>query len=105
MTTINPIHTGVATHIGSYADAAALSGGGTQVFVSGTPGLREDGTPPEDFTDHGALLQELVRRHEPALAAWPEAVERPLRRFAPVTPEDVARFGYDEARYFATYRI
>ena len=23
----------------------------TQIFVSGTPGLREDGTPPEDFTD------------------------------------------------------
>jgi 2-iminobutanoate/2-iminopropanoate deaminase len=52
MTTITPIYTGVAAHIGKYADAVAVSGGGgTQIFVSGTPGLREDGTLPEDFTD------------------------------------------------------
>jgi enamine deaminase RidA (YjgF/YER057c/UK114 family) len=52
MTTITPIYTGVAAHIGKYADAVAVSGGGgTQVFVSGTPGLRDDGTLPEDFTD------------------------------------------------------
>lgn len=52
MTTITPIFTGVAAHIASYADAVAVSGGGgTQIFVSGTPGLRDDGTPPEDFTD------------------------------------------------------
>jgi enamine deaminase RidA (YjgF/YER057c/UK114 family) len=41
----------VADHIGKYADAVAVSGGGTQIFVSGTPGVREDGTLPEDFTD------------------------------------------------------
>ena len=41
MTTITPIYTGVAAHIGKYADAVAVSGGGgTQIFVSGTPGLR-----------------------------------------------------------------
>jgi 2-iminobutanoate/2-iminopropanoate deaminase len=51
MSTINQIRTGVADHIGEYADAVAVSGGGTQIFVSGTPGVREDGTLPEDFTD------------------------------------------------------
>ncbi|OCB38883.1 enamine deaminase RidA [Mycobacterium malmoense] len=51
MTTITRIRTGVADHIGRYADAVAVSGGGTQVFVSGTPGVREDGSLPEDFTD------------------------------------------------------
>jgi 2-iminobutanoate/2-iminopropanoate deaminase len=52
MTTTNQIFTGVAAHIGKYADAVAISGGGgTQILVSGTPGLREDGTVPEDFTD------------------------------------------------------
>ena len=51
MTTITPVLTGVAAHIGSYADAVAVSGSSTKIFVSGTPGLREDGTPPEDFTD------------------------------------------------------
>jgi 2-iminobutanoate/2-iminopropanoate deaminase len=52
MTTVTPIFTGVAAQIGNYADAVAMSnGGGTQIFVSGTPGLREDGSLPEDFTD------------------------------------------------------
>ena len=56
MTTIYPIFTGVAAHIGKYADAVVVSGGGgTQIFVSGTPGLRDDGTPPEDFTDEARL--------------------------------------------------
>lgn len=50
MTTITPILTGVAAHIGHYADAVAVSGG-TQIFVSGTPGVRDDGTVPEDFAD------------------------------------------------------
>jgi len=51
MTITTPIFTGVAAHIGKYADAVAVSGNRTQVFVSGTPGLREDGTTPEDFTE------------------------------------------------------
>jgi enamine deaminase RidA (YjgF/YER057c/UK114 family) len=51
MTTITPIHTGVADHIGHYADAVAVFGAGTTIFVSGTPGVREDGTLPEDFTE------------------------------------------------------
>ena len=51
MTIITPILTGVAAHIGHYADALAVSGGGTQIFVSGTPGVSDDGTLPEDFTD------------------------------------------------------
>lgn len=51
MPTITPILTGVAAHIGHYADALTVSGGGTQIFVSGTPGVRDDGTLPEDFTE------------------------------------------------------
>ncbi|MCV7260785.1 Rid family hydrolase [Mycobacterium shimoidei] len=52
MTTINRIFTGVGAHIApGYADAVAVSGSGTQIFVSGTPGLREDGTVPDDFAD------------------------------------------------------
>jgi enamine deaminase RidA (YjgF/YER057c/UK114 family) len=51
MTIITPIFTGVAAHIGKYADAVVVSGSGTEIFVSGTPGLRHDGTTPEDFTE------------------------------------------------------
>jgi 2-iminobutanoate/2-iminopropanoate deaminase len=49
--TTTRVHTGVADHIGCYADAIAVSGGSTMIFVSGTPGVRDDGTLPEDFTD------------------------------------------------------
>ena len=63
MTTITPIYTGVAAHIGKYADAVAVSGGGgTQIFVSGTPGLREDGSVPEDFTDEARQCWANVER-------------------------------------------
>lgn len=52
MTTSTRIFTGVGAHIApGYADAVAVSAGSTQVFVSGTPGLRDDGTVPEDFSD------------------------------------------------------
>ena len=51
MTAITPIFTGVADHIGHYADALSVSGSSTTIFVSGTPGVRDDGTVPEDFTD------------------------------------------------------
>ncbi len=50
MTTSTPIFSGVAAHIGKYADAVVVSSGSTQIFVSGTPGLCADGTIPEDFT-------------------------------------------------------
>lgn len=62
MTTIEPILTGVAAHIGRYADAVTVLGGGTQIFVSGTPGLREDGTLPEDFTDEARQCWANVER-------------------------------------------
>lgn len=50
--TTDRIYTGVGAHIApTYADAIAVPAGGTQIFVSGTPGLRDDGTVPEDFSD------------------------------------------------------
>ena len=79
MTTNTRIRTGVADHIGKYADAVVVSSGGTQIFVSGTPGVREDGTLPEDFTDEarqcwanvenalgkaGAKLTDIVYMHQ-----------------------------------------
>lgn len=63
MTTIIPIYTGVAAHIGKYADAVVISGGGgTQIFVSGTPGLHEDGSVPEEFTDEARQCWANVER-------------------------------------------
>ena len=45
------ISTGVAAHIGKYADAVRIPAGAEVIYTSGTPGLRPDGTLPKDFTD------------------------------------------------------
>jgi lauroyl/myristoyl acyltransferase len=59
-------------------------------------------SPDDDFR---GVLAQIYAAHEPAVRAWPEAVERPLRRYAPVTEEDVARFGYDPSEYYARFVI
>jgi 2-iminobutanoate/2-iminopropanoate deaminase len=43
--------TGVAAHIGKYADAVRIPAGAEVVYTSGTPGLRADGTVPGDFAE------------------------------------------------------
>lgn len=43
----------------------------------------EEPVEPAGFDGVEALTQELVRRHEPALHAWPEALEWPLQRWTP----------------------
>ena len=45
------INTGVAAHIGKYADAVRIPPGAEVIYTSGTPGLRADGTLPKDFTE------------------------------------------------------
>lgn len=45
------ISTGVAAHIGRYADAVRIPAGAEVIYTSGTPGMRPDGTVPEDFTE------------------------------------------------------
>jgi 2-iminobutanoate/2-iminopropanoate deaminase len=51
---IEPILTGVAAHIGNYADAVSIPAAAELVYTSGTPGLRPDGTLPEDFSEEAA---------------------------------------------------
>jgi 2-iminobutanoate/2-iminopropanoate deaminase len=45
------VDAGVSRHIGTYSDAVAIPAGATQVVLSGTPGLRPDGTRPEEFAE------------------------------------------------------
>jgi enamine deaminase RidA (YjgF/YER057c/UK114 family) len=48
------ILTGVAGHIGNYADAVRVPDAAELIYSSGTPGLRPDGTLPQDFSDEAA---------------------------------------------------
>jgi 2-iminobutanoate/2-iminopropanoate deaminase len=51
---VEPILTGVAAHIGNYADAVRVPAAAELIYTSGTPGLRPDGTLPEDFSEEAA---------------------------------------------------
>ena len=49
------VNVGVATKIGKYSDAVEIRAGARQLHVSGTPGIREDGTVPDDFAEQADL--------------------------------------------------
>jgi 2-iminobutanoate/2-iminopropanoate deaminase len=70
------ISTGVAAHIGKYADAVRIPAGAEVIYTSGTPGLRPDGTLPTDFT-------------EEAIQAW-RNVEEALSRAGTVLADIVS---------------
>jgi len=49
--TIEAYDAGVARQIGRYADAVRVPAGYDQILVSSTPGLRVDGSVPNNITD------------------------------------------------------
>ncbi|WP_436535999.1 Rid family hydrolase [Actinoplanes sp. HUAS TT8] len=57
-----PVFTGVAGHIGTYADAVVVPAGYESILVSGTPGLKDDGSVPADFAEEASLAWGNVRR-------------------------------------------
>lgn len=69
--TFEAIGTGVAAHIGRYAEAVRIPAGAEVIYTSGTPGLRPDGTLPEDFTEEVTQawrnVEEALRRAGAAL--------------------------------------
>jgi len=58
---IGTIDTGVSRHMGVYSDAVVIPPGMVQVVLSGTPGLRSDGTRPDDFAEETRQAWENVR--------------------------------------------
>jgi enamine deaminase RidA (YjgF/YER057c/UK114 family) len=54
MTGPEAVSTGIAHQIGRYSDAVRVPAGYEQIFVSGTPGLRADGSVPDDFAEEAA---------------------------------------------------
>lgn len=64
--TFESISTGIAAHIGRYADAVRIPAGAEVIYTSGTPGLRPDGTLPEDFTEEVTQAWRDVEKHSVA---------------------------------------
>jgi 2-iminobutanoate/2-iminopropanoate deaminase len=50
-----PHDIGIAAHIGKYSDAVEAAAGSRWLALSGTPGLREDGSIPDDFEEQAVL--------------------------------------------------
>ncbi|MGW7529259.1 RidA family protein [Streptomyces sp. NPDC054783] len=50
----------MSRHIGIYSDAVAIPAGSTQVVLSGTPGVRPDGTRPEHFAEQAGQASDNV---------------------------------------------
>jgi len=65
----------------------------------------EDPLPVDSSMDVPTVLGQILSFHEVAVRAWPEALERPAKRFELVRPEDIERFGYPPGGYFQRYRI
>ncbi len=56
-----PVNVGVAARIGKYSDAVEIAAGKRQLHVSGTPGIRKDGSVPHTFEEQADLAwQNLV---------------------------------------------
>ncbi len=50
-----PINVGIASKLGNYSDAIQINPGVRWLYTSGTPGLNEDGTVPQDFETQARL--------------------------------------------------
>ena len=79
MTIPEVFSTGVAHRIGRYSDAVRVPAGYEQIVTSGTPGLRPDGTLPDDFAEEA---RQAWRNVADALAAAGEAVSSRRDRYA-----------------------
>lgn len=62
----------------------------------------EDPILPADFPDEGTLQEEIARRHEPAVLAWPEGMKTPLARWRPANAEDEKEFFRSGPRFGAS---
>lgn len=87
----NPVpFLGRELHIASGAARIAIQTNSPVVLVTshrqadGSPSLQvHEPIEPSDFPDASDLLAEIMRRHEPAALAWPEAFDSPYTRLEP----------------------
>jgi len=49
------VNIGISAKIGKYSDAVVIERPGRQLHVSGTPGMRKDGTVPASFAEQADL--------------------------------------------------
>lgn len=93
---------GVATHIGRYSDAVEVAEPARWLALSGTPGMRADGTLPDSFEEQAAQAWTNVLR---ALAS----AGMDARHLVKITQyllqaEDIAAYGPIRARFLGDAR-
>lgn len=88
---------GVSHLIGRYADAVRVPAGYDLVVTSGTPGLREDGTLPADFSDEAVQAWRNVERALAAAGARLADVVQ-VRQWL-TSAEDIKAYGAVRSRF------
>lgn len=85
------ITAGVAAHIGNYADAVRVPASVDVIYTSGTPGLRPDGTLPEDFREEASQAWRNV--HEVLRGAGADLSDIISVRQWLTSADDIAAYG------------
>lgn len=97
-----PINIGIAAKIGKYSDAVVIERPGRQLHVSGTPGMRKDGTLPADFAGQADLawqnLTEILQNAGMGVENLVKINQYLLRI------EDVAAYGPIRLKYLGEHR-
>jgi enamine deaminase RidA (YjgF/YER057c/UK114 family) len=97
-----PINIGIAANIGKYSDAVVIERPGRQLHVSGTPGMRKDGTLPSDFAGQADLAwQNLTEILQGAGMGVQNLVK--INQYL-LRAEDIALYGPIRIKYLGIYQ-
>ena len=96
------VNIGISAKIGKYSDAVLIERPGRQLHVSGTPGMRKDGTVPASFAEQADLAwQNLVEILQGAGLTVQNLVK--INQYL-LRKEDIALYGPIRLRYLGEHR-
>lgn len=97
-----PVNVGIAARIGKYSDSVLIERPGRQLHVSGTPGMRKDGTLPAGFAEQADLAwQNLVEILQAAGMGVENLVK--INQYL-LRAEDIAAYGMVRSKYLGEHR-
>lgn len=97
-----PVNVGVAARIGKYSDSVLIEHPGRLLHVSGTPGMRKDGTLPAGFAEQADLAwQNLVEILQAAGMSVANLVK--INQYL-LQAGDIAAYGLIRSRYLGEHR-
>ena len=96
------INVGVAAKIGKYSDAVLTEAGQRQLHVSGTPGIRKDGSVPATFEEQADLAWRNLLEILEAAGMGPRNLVKITQYM--VRAEDIAAYPAIRLKYLGDHR-